>query len=364
MIYQIIADDGAALDAHAEIDGNTLFFLSRGGTKGQDAINTEYGIALRLVLGRLQSAAIPVQGIWVDSSPVQALPLPTRQVLRQHESSIAASEQYRLIASRMKDVGRQPGAKGGGNSTRRLRIDLATSQPEDAVAQLLRLKPAKKDLRSLDRLPAEDLEKVTAEHVWNAIQKLKAGAIDHPFGPSTDFDLVTDDGTRLPPKAVFGIAASEALGFNVLPKHFSAGVGTPCFRILEQSGYAVVPKGAPTSAPNIPPSSEDGEWVEGDPRYVSHLRKERGKGLSKAKKDEFRRKHGKLECERCGLDPVAHFGSAVGEACIEVHHHAVQVQDMGSGHVTKLEDLQCLCANCHRVVHRELKEASKSADAA
>jgi predicted HNH restriction endonuclease len=27
------------------------------------------------------------------------------------------------------------------------------------------------------------------------------------------------------------------------------------------------------------------------------------------------------------------------------------------GHATMLEDLQCLCANCHRVVHWLLKEA-------
>ena len=28
---------------------------------------------------------------------------------------------------------------------------------------------------------------------------------------------------------------------------------------------------------------------------------------------------------------------------------------MKSDHKTKLSDLTCLCANCHRVVHRELR---------
>lgn len=57
---------------------------------------------------------------------------------------------------------------------------------------------------------------MTAEHLFNAVQRLLAGA-DHGFGESTDYDVVLDDGTRLPPKAVFGLAASEALGYDVIP---------------------------------------------------------------------------------------------------------------------------------------------------
>jgi len=34
---------------------------------------------------------------------------------------------------------------------------------------------------------------------------------------------------------------------------------------------------------------------------------------------------------------------------------------MPPGYKTKLEDLQCLCANCHRVVHHELRIAAKAA---
>jgi len=97
------------------------------------------------------------------------------------------------------------------------------------------------------------------------------------------------------------------------------------------------------------------QWTEGKPRLVTHVRKERGAGLAKAKKAEFRRLHGKLICERCGTDPVVEYQSEHGEACIEVHHNTVQVQDMDEGHMTTLEDRQCLCANCHRFVHRLLK---------
>lgn len=57
------------------------------------------------------------------------------------------------------------------------------------------------------------------------------------------------------------------------------------------------------------------------------------------------------------MDPVETFGSPLGEACIEVHHRETHVAEMREGHATRLEDLMCLCANCHRIVHREIKEA-------
>ncbi len=42
---------------------------------------------------------------------------------------------------------------------------------------------------------------------------------------------------------MFGLAATEALGFTVQPRHFSGGLGTICFLALERAGYSVVPKG-------------------------------------------------------------------------------------------------------------------------
>ena len=108
---------------------------------------------------------------------------------------------------------------------------------------------AKKNSRSTARLPHDDLYKTTAEHVRSALEKLRAGA-SHKFGPSTDYDVVTDTGERLPPKAVFGLAASEALGFEVLPEHFSGGAGTPCFRVLEAAGLTILPKDELASSGN------------------------------------------------------------------------------------------------------------------
>ncbi len=219
-----------------------------------------------------------------------------------------------------------------------------------------------KDTRSQERLPTELLDCVTPEHVWNAVQMILEGFADHQFAASMDYDLLADAGVRLPPKAVFGVAARLALGFEVLPKHFTAGENSACFRILRGAGYSIVKKGEEIPPPPSELSNEDLDWAEGKVRLVTHLVKERAKGLAQAKKSHFKRQHGKLYCERCSLDPVAQYGTAHAESCIEVHHHEVHVRDMAEQHHTRLESLQCLCANCHRLVHRLLREREAGAD--
>ncbi|WP_150704059.1 hypothetical protein [Pseudomonas fluorescens] len=204
------------------------------------------------------------------------------------------------------------------------------------------------------RLPAEQLRKVTPEYIWEAVQSLLQGATSEEFGPSIDYDLLVDEGGRLAPKQVFGIAATAALGFSLKPRHFTAGKGTVCFELLEAAGYKIVPKGEQVEVLEIPTDTEEREWAEGQVKLVYHLKRERSPGLSKAKKASFIKKHGHLFCEECGTDPVEVYGD-FGEACIEVHHEAIQVADMGEQHKTTLNQLRCLCANCHRVLHRKLK---------
>lgn len=209
------------------------------------------------------------------------------------------------------------------------------------------------------RLPADTFKTVTAAHLLAAARRLADGFADHPFGPSSDYDVLFED-KRLPPKALFGLAASEALGRRIGPGQFTGGTGTSCFRIIAAAGYPIVAKHEPPPAePGL--SDDDRQWAEGHKRLVTHLKRERGHGLSAAKRAQFRAEHGHLLCERCDLNPVEHFGGVDGEACIEVHHDRIAVSDMKPGHRTELEDLKCLCANCHRVVHRELKRAALAA---
>ncbi|NPT56053.1 hypothetical protein GNZ13_15985 [Paraburkholderia sp. 5N] len=55
------------------------------------------------------------------------------------------------------------------------------------------------------------------------------------------------------------------------------------------------------------------------------------------------------------------YGQEEAEACIEVHQASTHVSEMGEGHKTTLDDLQCLCANCHRIVHKVLRKQSRTA---
>jgi 5-methylcytosine-specific restriction protein A len=144
-------------------------------------------------------------------------------------------------------------------------------------------------------------------------------------------------------------------GAPIEPKHFSGDETSLCFALLRDAGYQIIAKGS--DAPSLDTASmpEQG-WIEGDRKLISHLKRERAAGLAKAKKAQFKRLHGKLTCERCKLDPVAEFRTEHAEACIEVHHSTTRVSQMSAQHRTTLDDVQCLCANCHRLVHRLLRE--------
>jgi hypothetical protein len=354
MLYRLSGSDGVALDATFEVEGATVVFHSRGSAKGADR-NPDYATGLRLMLERLSGVGVEVVDAWVDSSRVQHLPLEQRSLFGPDDRGATPSQLYTRFSSRMAQIGRAEGAReGGGNPTKRIRIQLPAHLSEAEIVALLKGEPDSRDIRSRDRLPAEQLHRVTSEHIWNAIQRLQAGYSDHGFGPSTDYDLIGDDGSRLPPKAVFGVAATEALGFDVLPRHFTAGTDSACFQVLAQAGYKIVPKGAAVEPTAV--EVADQEWSEGSPKMRTHLARERSAGLRAAKREQFRRLHGRLFCERCGEDPVAHYGTPHAESCIEVHHHEVHVKDMANGHGTRLEDLRCLCANCHRLVHRLQRE--------
>ena len=360
MVYQVQADDSSLMDAHFDLAGNNIIFHSRGGNKGKNARNADYSRALRLLLERLAKAGTPVQCAWVDSRPVQAIPLDKRTILEPGESQGPAEELVSLMASRMQAIGRRPNSKSSrGNSTKRICLQLSADVVGSGLLKVLKAVPSDKDFSSEERLPASDLKKVTAEHLWMAVKRLEGGFKNHRFAESTDFDVVLESGTRIPPKAVFGLAATEALGFDVKPKHFTGGLNSPCFRALERAGYQIVLKEGKDMPSRSTPEGADREWVEGTPRIRKHLCRERSAGLSEAKKAEFRRTHqGKLFCQKCQEDPVEKYGSDDAEACIEVHHSKVLVSKMEDDHVTKLADLECLCANCHRIEHRRLRLAT------
>ena len=199
-------------------------------------------------------------------------------------------------------------------------------------------------------LKGEDFERVKAEHIREAVQDILGGVVDHPFAESTDYDVVLEDGTRLAPKAVFGVAARRALGIAVRPRDFRGGEGTPCFKTIRAANLPIMPK---LSADGMPPNPAD-EWVEGDRRRQTHLLYERSRAAVRAKKKAFKEEHGQLRCEMCELVPVERYGDESGDACIEVHHK-ISLSSLGMRRATRMEDLMCVCASCHRVLHERMR---------
>lgn len=98
------------------------------------------------------------------------------------------------------------------------------------------------------------------------------------------------------------------------------------------------------------PSISAATAIEGGAALATHLKRERSRQLTEAKRRTYRAEHGQLSCEACGLAETD-LPPKIGEGCFEVHHTQPLGQSEGAV-VTKLDDLALLCANCHRLVHR------------
>lgn len=97
-------------------------------------------------------------------------------------------------------------------------------------------------------------------------------------------------------------------------------------------------------------SDESGsEAEEGRILTRQHRIRERNPQLSKKKKQEVMRRHGRLACEICGFVYQHRYGDR-GKGFIECHH-IKPVSSLSEGQKTTLADLVVVCANCHRMIH-------------
>lgn len=356
-------------DARIELDGADVLLHSRGGaTGGRLARNTEYEKALLTIIRRLRAQDTGTNStiglVLLDSTVARHSSKDVRTLATSDELiGLPDEDVANLIRQRAKRWGQKSNSKGG-NSTKALRFEIPGRSHSSIRTNLKLMEWSVEDPSPIiiERLPSDQLRKVAHDHIRRSIERILAGEDVQNFAESTHYDVLLPDGMRLAPKKVFGLALEEALGIEAFPQHFSAGFGQPCFEIIQAAGFHIVGK------PSEPLSSEamqqalrdialdDGDRsdIEGNPKIVIHIKRERASGLPQQKKAAFVRQHGELFCERCGLRPDSIYGPYVGESCIEVHHALIQVKDMLPGHETKLEDLQCLCANCHRVTHREM----------
>jgi len=89
--------------------------------------------------------------------------------------------------------------------------------------------------------------------------------------------------------------------------------------------------------------------IEGRLLVRRALARERDPKLRALKIKEMRRRGHALRCEVCDFDFARTYGD-LGEGYIEVHH--VTPLYTSGPRKTRLEDLACVCANCHRMCHR------------
>lgn len=95
---------------------------------------------------------------------------------------------------------------------------------------------------------------------------------------------------------------------------------------------------------------------EGKVIYKLHKHRERNPKLNKKKKENYLKKYGKLDCEICGFDFYEIYGE-LGKGFMECHHKTPLSEIEGES-LTSIDDLALVCANCHRMLHRELDSLS------
>jgi hypothetical protein len=100
--------------------------------------------------------------------------------------------------------------------------------------------------------------------------------------------------------------------------------------------------------PDVDPAEE---FLEGGKHIRRHILTERNPRLRARAKDLWRSKMGRLQCIVCGFDFEQHYGE-IGSDFIEMHHEDPVSISHRPRLVTPLQ-LKPVCANCHRMIHRQ-----------
>lgn len=93
-------------------------------------------------------------------------------------------------------------------------------------------------------------------------------------------------------------------------------------------------------------------YKEGRLILEEHRKRERNAEVIKKAKLAFLAEKGSLHCEICRFDFAKAYG-VLGKGLIE-GHHIKPVCEMKEGDVTLVEDIRMVCANCHRVIHKNM----------
>lgn len=156
--------------------------------------------------------------------------------------------------------------------------------------------------------------------------------------------------------------ASEAMLLPIskrsfmIPRAVKGGIGqsnvwyadSPESEQLVARALLLVDSGDDTN--QIPDIDDEAHGLEGSPRLMAHLRRERNSSIVEKKKQDVLRRTGTLSCEVCSFDFEKTYGSHGREFC-EVHH-LIPLHKSDGIIKTELSDLAIVCSNCHRIIHR------------
>ncbi|MER8806053.1 HNH endonuclease [Mesorhizobium australicum] len=122
------------------------------------------------------------------------------------------------------------------------------------------------------------------------------------------------------------------------------------------AAVGIIRSGA-SPGPTFVDSDQDESSAEGSVVLRLHKKRERDSGLAHRKRAAVLAAHGKLACEVCDMTFGARYGEH-GQDFIEVHHND-PIALSQPGRRTSLDELACVCSNCHRMLHRNgLREIS------
>lgn len=93
------------------------------------------------------------------------------------------------------------------------------------------------------------------------------------------------------------------------------------------------------------------EYNEGKQRMRWHRDRERSQAVVNRAKSLRLKNDPLLRCDACGFSFVETYGD-LGKEFVEAHHK-VPLAKLEIGTKTKVEDLAMVCANCHRMLHRD-----------
>jgi len=109
--------------------------------------------------------------------------------------------------------------------------------------------------------------------------------------------------------------------------------------------------GSPDVQVDSDPIDEDEICKEGELVTRVHKTIERKAANKKKKIKSVLAKGQDLSCECCGFNFKKVYGDR-GDGYIECHH-TVPVSELKPGQSFKIADLSLVCANCHRMIHRQ-----------